>query len=268
MEIQFAFPDADTLSYHHTVDKTPQPSSFARHCHEFYELIYVTQGAGNYIVEGAQYFISPGTLLLLRPREFHYVEISPDETYERYVFHFQPSALASEARALLEAFDRRPPGEGNFYIESDLPPEFSLMLKQFDSVCGLPEDAGILFSRLRLSELMLMLTQCRSQPGERTDDQLGARVLRYLNENLRSQISLDELARKFFVSKYYLCRAFKKQNGISVHGYLNRKRVMLAKQLIDSGETAAGAAYRVGFGDYSSFFRAYKKMIGRAPSEK
>jgi AraC-like DNA-binding protein len=42
--------------------------------------------------------------------------------------------------------------------------------------------------------------------------------------------------------------------------------VLYAKQLIESGETASSAAYKVGFGDYSSFYRAYVKVIGRSPT--
>ena len=40
---------------------------------------------------------------------------------------------------------------------------------------------------------------------------------------------------------------------------------MLAKGMIENGETAANAAFRVGFGDYSSFYRAYKKALGHSP---
>ena len=40
----------------------------------------------------------------------------------------------------------------------------------------------------------------------------------------------------------------------------------LAKQLIEQGETASGAAYKVGFGDYSAFYRAYVKVVGKAPT--
>ena len=90
--------------------------------------------------------------------------------------------------------------------------------------------------------------------------------IRYLNENMTKDITLDDIATRFFVSKYYLCRAFKKHNGISIHGYINQKRVLYAKQLIESGESASGAAYRVGFGDYSAFYRAYVKIIGRSPT--
>ena len=41
---------------------------------------------------------------------------------------------------------------------------------------------------------------------------------------------------------------------------------MYAKELIEAGETASSAAYRVGFGDYSSFYRAYVKIVGEPPT--
>ena len=100
----------------------------------------------------------------------------------------------------------------------------------------------------------------------RGDSEIGVRVIRYLNDNITADISLDMLAKRFFVSKYHLCRAFKKHNGISVHGYVNQKRVLYAKQLIEAGETASRAAYQVGFGDYSAFYRAYVKVMGKAPT--
>jgi AraC-like DNA-binding protein len=41
---------------------------------------------------------------------------------------------------------------------------------------------------------------------------------------------------------------------------------MYARQLIESGTTAAGAAEKVGFGDYSAFYRAYVKIVGKSPT--
>ena len=115
---------------------------------------------------------------------------------------------------------------------------------------------------------MLLLSVATRESIPRDERELGARVIKYLNEHIYKVVSLDKIAKKFFVSKFYLCRAFKKHNGISVHGYINQKRVMYAKQLIESGESASAAAYRVGFGDYSAFYRAYVKLIGRAPTSQ
>lgn len=49
--------------------------------------------------------------------------------------------------------------------------------------------------------------------------------------------------------------------------YLIYKRVIMARQLILNGHTASDAAAQSGFGDYSTFYRAYKKLMHHAPSE-
>ena len=91
--------------------------------------------------------------------------------------------------------------------------------------------------------------------------------LRYLNANLTSSMTLDALSAHFFVSKFHLCRAFKKRNGITVMDYLTRKRILLAKQWIAEGDSVSNVAYRVGFADYSTIFRAYRKIMGCSPTE-
>ena len=141
------------------------------------------------------------------------------------------------------------------------------MFERFASIASYPDNEKDVCARLYIAELLVLLSAKHSDFYLRDDCELGARVIRYLNQNMDRDISLDKLAKRFFVSKYYLCRAFKKHNGISIHGYINHKRVMYAKQLIEAGETASGAAYRVGFGDYSAFYRAYVKLIGRAPTQ-
>ena len=90
-------------------------------------------------------------------------------------------------------------------------------------------------------------------------------MIKYIGEYITRDLTLDFLSKRFLVSKYYICRAFKKHNGISVHGYIVQKRIMLAKQLIESGIGAAVAAKQVGFCDYSAFYRAFVRIIGRPP---
>ena len=117
-----------------------------------------------------------------------------------------------------------------------------------------------------LSEIIILLSAAEGERITHLGEELGARVTAYLNDNIDKNISLDRLARRFFVSKYYLCRAFKSYSGISIHAYVNQKRILHAKQLIASGMTASHAAERVGFGDYSAFYRAYTKIVGKSPT--
>ena len=67
------------------------------------------------------------------------------------------------------------------------------------------------------------------------------------------------------MSKFYLCRAFKEYAGISLFSYITAKRIVMADQLIERGEPATDVAYKVGFGSYSSFYRAYVKQNGHPP---
>ena len=99
-------------------------------------------------------------------------------------------------------------------------------------------------------------------------EELGARVIRYINENIDKNVSLDRLARRFFVSKYHLCRIFHKQTGASIFTYYNTKRMALAQQMINSGESATAVALRLGFRDYSTFYRTFRKQTGHSPVRK
>ena len=237
------------------------------HCHESYEILFVTSGEGRYIVEGSSFDIRPGNLLIVCPYEYHCVELNENEAYERYVFHFSSSVLNDDVAALLNSLTKSEGISGRFYSSAQLSPEVYSLFERYVGIHTFPEEEREIYSKLLLSELLVLLSLADGMQMSHTGEDLGARVIRYLNENIDKDVSLEKLSKRFYVSKYYLCRAFKKHNGISIHGYINQKRVMYAKRLIESGETASGAAYRVGFGDYSAFYRAYVKLIGKAPTE-
>lgn len=267
MVVQFDVKRPYALYYHHRRDQNPTPSDFSRHCHDGYELIYVTRGYGRFIVEGAAYDVRPGTVLFFRPYEYHYVDIRSDSPYERQVFNFKRESVPSELGVFLDLLGRSAPGEGNCYAESDLPEEFFALLRGLDAVADLPKEQQLVFLRTRLSDLIVMVATTESRSGTAISERLGARVVRYLNGHIDTGETLDELARRFTVSKFYMCRCFKEHNGISIHGYLTRKRIMIAKSKIESGTPAVIAAGEVGFGDYSAFFRAYRRIVGRSPRE-
>jgi AraC-like DNA-binding protein len=115
--------------------------------------------------------------------------------------------------------------------------------------------------------LRILLLLSLSEPKEAVGEvgNIIPRVIEYLNDHLEREISLDKLAQKFFVSKYYLCHAFRKHTGVSVFTYLSTKRIAMAEQLLAKGEPATSVAYQVGFQNYSSFYRSFCKLKGRAP---
>ena len=63
-----------------------------------------------------------------------------------------------------------------------------------------------------------------------------------------------------------MAKAFAKELGVSVHHYITDKRLLKAHLLLLSGASAGEACAASGFGEYSSFFRLYKKRYGKTPS--
>lgn len=92
-------------------------------------------------------------------------------------------------------------------------------------------------------------------------------ILDYINKNLSKNLSVDALSSKFYVSKYYLMHKFKEQTGYTLHNYILQKRLIMANLLITNGENASDACAKSGFGDYSNFVRAFKKMFGLSPKK-
>ena len=246
------------------VSEPPESALTVSHCHDKYEILYVVGGEGRYIVEGNEYEMRPGSLMVIRPFEYHCVAPKDGVLFERYVLSFYESSLPNDVKALLLHFEEGVKG-GNFYSQDTVSRTLVSAFERIATVKSLPENKKSLYLGMLVSEIIILLSTSSVEERLMQSGELGARVIRYLNENIEKNITLDDLAKRFFVSKYYLCRAFKRHNGISIHGYLTQKRIMYAKQLIESGESASSAAYRVGFGDYSAFYRAYVKLTGSAP---
>ena len=88
------------MTFHCQRTEVPDSGVFERHCHDRYELLYLSRGRGKFVVESAEYPLVPGMLLLLRPYEYHFVQPDETEPYERTVVSFRGDALDEAVRNL------------------------------------------------------------------------------------------------------------------------------------------------------------------------
>lgn len=234
------------------------------HCHDRYEITYLLSAHGRYIVEGDEHKVSNGSLLLISPMSYHKVELEASDI-EGISIKFSKAILSDSVRTLLDGLCDGVDVHGRLYSAALVSEGLISVFDRFSLAQELKEGRESYLQAL-LTEVIVLLSAAEGELMVVSEDELGARVARYLNSNFRKDVSLDRLARRFFVSKYHLCRAFKEYSGISVHAYVNHKRIIFAKSLIESGMTASGAAEKVGFGDYSAFYRAYVKILGKSPN--
>ena len=92
-------------------------------------------------------------------------------------------------------------------------------------------------------------------------------VLKYIAGHLKEELSVDILARQFFISRYYLMHRFKEVTGYTLHQYISQKRLLWAAELIRQGVPVMKAAEQVGFSEYSTLLRAFQKTFHMSPRE-
>ncbi len=243
------------------------------HYHEFYKIVFLLSGSGSYIVEGRHYQLIPGDIVLVGSRCVHKPQFEPGISYERVILYISPEFLrenSSDDYALESLFSG---SKGHVLRPTD---EFRrLMLSITSSLegeMGSTEPGHIVLSR---SILLRMLVSIGRETA-RIDTQLPGPVvpkdgkvldiLRFLDANLAEDISIDELSARFFISKYHMMRRFREETGTSIHTYLSDKRLLLARDLINSGVSATDACFQSGFRSYSAFSRAYGKLFGVTPT--
>ena len=90
---------------------------YAMHTHNFAELFCFLGGKGTFHIEGTNYLLNPGDILLMRPGEAHYIEIDPQMPYERIVMSFDTGLLEDwePGNTLLHPYFDRKAGTRNLY---------------------------------------------------------------------------------------------------------------------------------------------------------
>lgn len=125
-----------------------------------------------------------------------------------------------------------------------------------------------------IGNTITLLTQLRrayaarsARPMQAERPELLDRALQYIEENLSQKITLAEVAHHFFVSESTITQLFRKKMGVSFYHCVTQRRLIAAKVLIEQNVQLEQVGERVGFTDYSAFYRAFKKEYGISPAQ-
>lgn len=100
------------------------------------------------------------------------------------------------------------------------------------------------------------------------DAELSSKLLLYLSQNFRSEVTLEALSVTFGYSTSYLSRYFKNQFGIGLNQYVNILRLRNALLLMQERKfTHTYCALESGFASTRTFYRVFKQLLGCAPRD-
>lgn len=126
------------------------------------------------------------------------------------------------------------------------------------------DEFGICIDNLKIS---MFENKKMEQTGEE-GEQMIVGIVRYMQEHLKDEISLNVLANEFHLSAQYISQLFKNEIGVNFLAYLTNIRMEQAKKLLlSTDDTVAEIAEKSGYADYRVFTKAFKKSEGVTPSQ-
>ena len=248
------------------------------HYHEFDKLILLLGGKVSYVVEGVTYFLQPWDVLLVQHNMIHRPVIDPSEPYERVVIWLGREWLRSRSdpgEELDTCFETaRQRGFHLLRTDGDRRLFYMQKIQQLEeALCSTEFGAGRMADTLCQQLLigvnrdMLRYPAAREERDSYRVDPKMEEVLRYIAAHLEEPLSVDLLAREFYLSRYYLMHRFKAVTGYTVHQYISQKRLLRAGELIREGVPVMKAAEQAGFREYSTFLRAFQNTFRMSPRE-
>lgn len=240
------------------------------HIHDRCEIYFFVSGSVEYLVEGARYPLDEDSLLIMRPAESHAAKILESTPYERFAINFPTSYLSSfdTQSRLMKPFLDRPLGKNNLFMGSDLDVRMArnLLTQMTEPTEGYEKTIAI-GTHLPLLLFMIYRAYLDRADSVHRPSTLAERSIHYINNHLFEELSVPSLAGHFNVSTSQFGRVFKQSIGSSPWEYIVRKRLAAARDLLRNGMGTQEACTASGFGDYSAFYRAYKKYLHESPVE-
>ncbi|MBQ2955895.1 MAG: helix-turn-helix transcriptional regulator [Clostridia bacterium] len=255
-------------SYHTTI---------GRHDHDFYELVYVTEGFCLHEVYGEVTLLMEGDLFILPPGVAHRYIGNRVTRIFNCVFSGQAFVGSRDKLAGLPGMEQL------FSAEDERIPLLHLSLNErkrcrrqleimLEECTERQTGWGLRLSGLLTCVLVDYARSFSSHVGADTENSVYsgyvAQALSYIDAHFAEpELTVREIAAQVGVSADYLSRQFRKALGIGAQEYLKRYRFARAMALLQADIPVGEAAREVGFSSLCHFSREFKKELGVTPSQ-
>ena len=246
------------------------------HSHNYYEFYFFLEGDVSMQIGKHTYRVCPGDLMLIPPHTPHRLIIHDQKSpYRRFVFWISKdfcthlSQISSSYTYIFDYVERK--NDYLFHMDhlsfNSLQSCMIRILEEMDAE-RFGKDEQV---KLYINDFILRINRFVHEQFEPkkavTNASLYSNLVDYIEQHLDEDLTLEHLADQFFISKYHIAHVFKENVGLSIHQYITKKRLALCQEAIRAKMNITDVYQAYGFGDYSSFYRSFKKEYGISPKE-
>ena len=242
------------------------------HTHNYFQIYYISKGRLCHVTEGGSLQLSRGDMFIIPPGKEHHIENVEDALF--YTFSFtedilHPNGGVSPAMHFLKSL-------GNEVVKARVPVHDDELLL----VEGIMEKMNREFiekrpgyeDMLRSYAVILLTVFARnyyldtdSFPMASDNRSMILYSIEYIKDNYMSDLSLEEMCQRSAMSRSSFCKLFSAMTGMSFKTYLHTCRVQAAIGYIKRGYNISVIYGLVGYNDFTTFYRNFKKIMGCSP---
>lgn len=245
----------ETTGY--TVDTVASPGTSVPHRHAGVELVFVHHGAAVWWVGDWMHVLVPGDLIVFDASVFHGSRPVAG-SYIRTTIHCVPHAISPQLTRLLAAIPSLPCRMA--LPEAQIP-------RIFDLICRLRRSQRAGRTKTQVKRLIETLFEEVSAAGAHSREPelhpVVRDVIRYMIEQPESDETVDQLARRFFVSEGHLYYLFQTHFGCSTARVWRAIKIeRMCRELVKQERSVDELAASSGFASRRGFQRAFKRVTG------
>ena len=243
--------------------KLPRYWVIKNHAHQYYHLFYLLSGDAEFLINGNPFQAKSNDCLLFPPNVSH--GVTENHTENGRLFEMKFIVYDQFITSQLHTDGIVLPHDG--FVETCID-----CISRNWKIRGTQQ---ILNVSSYLDALLLYIAQVHVPTDDVWDsryvqtsqyDNITRRIISYIDNNYKSHINLDMIAKNFGYNKSYLCDVFKQNTGVTIVKYLQYVRIRMAAEcLAYCGLKANSTARYMGFQNVSYFHRLFKKMVGITP---
>lgn len=250
------------------------------HWHSYFEITCVRKGSGSYFVDGREYTMDEGDIIIFNNVEPHGWKLLGEDMH-LLVMIFSPEFVAEKLSVFdyeyLKPFVERGSNFKNrIGKEEAVSHEIRKGIREIYTEWEEKKEGYPLMIKanvLRILTILIRAYQDESKSDEMLKEKKNAmkrleQAFAYIDAHYCEKITLDEVAAAAYMSANYFSAYFRKVADISFSDYVTRLRIAHARELLRETErSVTDIALECGFNNISNFYRLYKKNVGKPPRE-